>query len=132
MLKLGLVALLISQLAFAAKPGGPTHPLDPLSSDEAARALAVLKKSGKLGASSLFPYFMLEEPAKKDVLAFDQTHQLRRQARALVFDRARSKLSEARIDLMKNALVEWQEIPGAQPSVMLSEFDDAPKIVKAD
>ena len=45
------------------------HPLDPLTSEEVQAASTILKKERGLDAGHRFVYVMLNEPAKKDVLA---------------------------------------------------------------
>ncbi|HMH56148.1 MAG TPA: hypothetical protein VK535_07770, partial [Gemmatimonadales bacterium] len=45
------------------------HPLDPLTADEVQAASSILKKERGLDAGHRFVYVMLNEPAKKDVLA---------------------------------------------------------------
>ena len=125
---LAFIAVLISSTALAA----PTHPLDPLAADEIARSLAILKQSGKIGETTLFPYLMLKEPPKKEVLAWRSGQPFRREALVVVYDRKLGKTAEATIDLRTGAIAEWKERPGVQPSVLLSEFDAVPPIVKAD
>ena len=133
---LGLVSICLAYSwggpANAALVRAATHPLDPLDSEEVGRALAVLKKEGKVTATTMFPYLMLSEPPKAEVLAFKPGQVFRREAFAILYDREKGKTFEATVDVKKSKLVTWKEIPGVQPSVMLSEFDAVPPIVKAD
>lgn len=46
-----------------------THPLDPLSLDEIASAVAILKDTQTLAATFRFPITRLEEPTKADLAA---------------------------------------------------------------
>ena len=123
-----LILVLIQGPFASAKP----HPLDPLSTAEINLALELLKKSDLVTPDTLFPYLMLNEPPKKEVLAFHEGEKFRREAFAELFDRKNSKLLEVVIDLRTQKIKSKKIIAGAQPSVMLSEFDAAPPIVKAD
>lgn len=109
-----------------------SHPLDPLNEGEISQAIAILKEKGKVTESTLFPYVLLKEPPKKEVLAFKPGQSFRREVFAELYDRKTGKLTEATVDLKKMAITESHEIAGVQPSVMLSEFEAAPPIVKAD
>ena len=46
------------------------HPLDPLSKEEIATAVQVMKSSGKVSDRSRFPIIVLHEPPKDEVLKF--------------------------------------------------------------
>ena len=51
-------------LAFAA------HPLDPLSREEVAAAISMLRDAGDIDATTRFALIDLDEPSKADVLAW--------------------------------------------------------------
>ncbi len=122
-----LLSFIFSQLAFAAP-----HPLDPLTKAEILTAMEVLKKSKLVTAETMFPYLMLNEPPKSEVLAFKEGNPIKREAFVERFDRKESKLYEIIVDLKEKKITSNKEMKGAKPSVMLSEFDAAPPIVKAD
>ncbi|MGZ3649863.1 MAG: primary-amine oxidase [Bdellovibrionota bacterium] len=109
------------------------HPLDPLTKEEIQSAKAILLKAGKISKDNnvLFPYLMLKEPPKKEVLAW-KSGPFRREAFAELYDRKAGKLYEATVDLRANRVADYHEVVGMHPSVMLSEFSDVPPIVKAD
>ena len=121
-LKTFLFIFLIAQLAKA-------HPLDPLNKTEINTAIEVLKKANLVTPDTLFPYFMLNEPPKLEVL---KNASIKRQAFVERFERKESKLYEIIVDLKDKKILSNKEIKNAKPSVMLSEFDAAPPIVKAD
>jgi len=62
-LVLAAFGLAAGQLA-AEEPPGIAHPLDPLSKEELAEAVRVLKAEGKAGPTARFPLIALEEPPK--------------------------------------------------------------------
>ena len=69
----GAMAFLVSSQATESDPGGPaTHPLDPLSAAEIEGAAEAVKVKQGLGPSARFVYISLYEPAKADVIAFEQ------------------------------------------------------------
>lgn len=137
-----LMVIFLSNLAAAKAPAtakrkasaGPvvTHPLDPLTEPEIRQTLGILQKEGKIGASTLIPYLMLKEPPKAEVLTFESGRKFRREAFAEIYDKKSGRLFEATVDLRASKLASFEEIPGQQPSVMLSEFDAVPPIVRAD
>jgi primary-amine oxidase len=109
-----------------------THPLDPLSKDEIAQAVAVIKGSGKAPAAAEFYRITLVEPSKAEVLAYKPGGRISRSARALVYDRAKNKSYEAIILLGDNRVTSWREAPDAQPPIGAVDFKEAADIVRAD
>lgn len=124
-----LVFLFSYSLEIAAKP---LHPLDSLDKKELVTALSIIKKAPQWASTMMFPYLLLKEPPKKEVLAFKAGQKFRREAMAVLYDRQAAKTFEVTVDLNALKISEWKEIKGLQPSVMLSEFDAVPPIVKAD
>jgi primary-amine oxidase len=107
----------------AASPA--THPLDPLSKEEIAATVQVLRAAGKWGEATRVPIVVLREPPK------DVAHP-RREAFAEVLERERNQTFEAVIDLADRRLVSWKQVPGAQPAITAEEIRVAPALVKAD
>src|SRR2546429_6252756 len=110
------------------------HPLDPLTSEEVQAASTILKKERSLDTGHRFVYVMLNEPAKKEVLAWKPGNgtQVDRQAFIVVRDRTRRKTFEAVVSLTQEKVVSWEEIKGVQPSIMLEEFMTADEGVRND
>jgi primary-amine oxidase len=50
-----------------ARDRGSAHPLDPLSGEEIAAAVAILRTEAGVGDSARFVYVTLDEPSKRDV-----------------------------------------------------------------
>lgn len=111
---------------------GPPHPLDPLSEDEIAAALEHLRSARSLPAGALFPFVVLHEPPKAEVLAHAPGRPFRREALVVVVDRAAGQTAEALVDLTGKKLLEWRELPGVQAGIMAEEFDTLPDVVRAD
>jgi len=108
------------------------HPLDPLSKEELAAAVRVLKADGRLAKDALFPVLVLNEPPKEAVLGFRPGDPIRREAFAVVLDYEANKTHEAVVDLGARKVVSWTEVRGVQPAVLLLEPDLAAGLVRAD
>jgi Cu2+-containing amine oxidase len=76
-----LAALWASSCLWAAE-----HPLDPLSKDEVATTVSVLKAEGKATQQSLFLMMSLHEPPKAEVLQFRAGDNMRREAFVQVYE----------------------------------------------
>jgi primary-amine oxidase len=108
------------------------HPLEDLSRAEILETVKILRADSKVTEDTLFPYILLVEPPKKEVLAYTPGSPFRRESLTVLYQRKVGKTFEAIVDLRTKKISSWKEIAGVQPSVMLSEFTDAPPIVKAD
>lgn len=122
-----ILAALLTLPALAAD-----HPLEPLDAAEMQKAVDVLKAEGKLAEGMKFPSLALNEPPKAEVLAFRPGQPFRREAFAVLYDGKTSKTYEAVVDLKAGKVASFVERPGVQPGVLLSEFDELPKVVAAD
>ncbi|MDE2512063.1 MAG: tyramine oxidase, partial [Elusimicrobia bacterium] len=125
-----ILPLLLS--ALLAAPAAAEYPLDPLTPEETALAVATVKSAESLPEDVFFPSVVLKEPPKAEVLAWKPGEPCRREAALVVYDRTANKMSEAVVNLATKSLVSWTARPGAQPNVMLSEFDEFPAVVRAD
>jgi primary-amine oxidase len=134
---LGPIGLLLAFVIGFAAPAraqsavSTAHPLDPLSSAEITRAIAILKAARPLSPDTLFPLVALHEPPKRDVLAWARGP-FPRQAAIVVLDRAAGRTSEAVVDLHTGTLTSFVERPGVQPAITVVEFDEVPEIVRAN
>ena len=108
------------------------HPLDPLDRAEIAAAVRIIKAADRFPSGALFPIVVLKEPPKDEVLAYQQGAPFRREAFAVVYDRATNKTFEAVADLRAGSVSLWEEKAGVQPGFLVEELSSAPAIVKAD
>jgi len=120
-----LFAPLISAMAAA-------HPLDPLSAEEIASAVRILKDMKNFPKEILFSTVQLNEPPKAEVWSFKTGTAFRREAFAIVMDRPHNKTYEATIDLKSKKVVSWKEMAGVQPLIFDGEYADLKRIVKDD
>ncbi len=110
----------------------PTHPLDSLSREEIKATVEVLKASGKTTDASRYATIMLREPPKAEVLAFKPGSAFRREAFAIIYERAANKTFEAVVDLNKKTLLSWKEVAGVQPAFLIEDYVLVQRIVEND
>lgn len=108
------------------------HPLEPLSGEEIAAAVTLLRASGKLTDRSRIVLVVLREPPREVVLGWHSGVSVPREAFVQVLDNADGAVYEAVVSLTAGGLKSWTLIPGVQPAVMLDEFFECEEAVKAD
>lgn len=128
------------RLLVASSPGGekpPTatnqesHPLDPLSANEMATAVNILRQDKKLAKSFRFVSCTLDEPAKDVVLAHKPGQDVPRRAFLVLLDNASGIGYEAVVDVAKKSIGRFGALPkGIQPAIMLDEFGECEEAVK--
>jgi primary-amine oxidase len=125
-----IIPLLIASLL--STPVRAEHPLDPLTAAEIETAVTIVRGAKSLPEGVFFPQVALNEPPKAAMLSWEPGTALARRAALVVYDRSANLLSEAVVDLGAKKLISWVARPGAQPNVMLEEFEKFPAVVKAD
>jgi len=128
----GICVMLALGSAIGRAQGGLTHPLDPLSKDEIATAVKVLKDSGHVSETSRFATVVLHEPPKREVRAFRPGDTIHREAFAVVYERAVNKTFEAVVDVSKGSVVSWKEVPGSQPPLLIEDYLRTISVVHSD
>ncbi len=126
-LGLALLLLALGSQWLAAQPA--THPLDPLTAEEYAAAVAVLKTANRIDAESRYPLITLHEPAKAEVLQWQTGAPLHRAAFVIV--KQGRQTFEAVVDLTGAKVTSWREVAGVQPGVLLEEWTAAQELVLA-
>lgn len=126
-----LLACCSACIGARAKPAA-RDALDPLDEQELAGAIEILRSAGKLSPGLSIVTLALDEPAKVEASGRAHPDSGARTALAVLFDRPAHRTFEARVDLTGRRLADWKEIEGAEPMLMLDEFDAAAKIVRAD
>lgn len=106
------------------------HPLDDLSADEINTAVAVVKESSEWTQNTRIVVVTRLEPPKAQVLTNPSS--INRQALVVIYESQARRLAEVRVDIANRRIVDKKDIPNAQPSIMLDEFDKLAEIVKAD
>ena len=98
-----------------------SHPLEPLSAAEVARAVALLAAAGSLSPTTRVVSVTLKEPPKAAVHAGTGWDALPREAAVVLFDNAANACFEAELDLTAEAVVSVTHIPGVQPTMIIDE-----------
>jgi primary-amine oxidase len=112
-------------------PGGgrAPHPLDDLSAEEIALATRAVRQSGRFTEAARFPIVQAKEPAKAALLAGTPGP---RQAWLAVYESRKGELWQVTVDLPGGGIAEAVPVPGAQPPILLDEYDELERLVKAD
>jgi primary-amine oxidase len=127
-----LIILILSGLAAASAAAQAVHPLDPLDAAEIKEAVTILKAKQSFPADALFSTVQLNEPPKEEVWNYKPGAPFRREAFAVVMDRARNQTFESVVDLRTKKIISWNEAKGVQPLIFDTEYEDLKQIVKAD
>ena len=106
------------------------HPLEPLTPDEIAAAVAIVRQEKSLSSGFRFATVTLNEPAKATVLAFKPGDGIEREAFVILLDNATAQTYEAVVALGSGQVKSWEHIPGVQPPIMLDEFVECEAAVK--
>jgi primary-amine oxidase len=108
------------------------HPLEPLTVDEIARTVHILRQARDLGPGVRFVSITLHEPPKTAVLDFPSQGAIDRESFVILLDRETGRTYEAIVSLTRNVVTSWEHIPDVQPSIMLDEFLECEQTCKAD
>jgi primary-amine oxidase len=131
-LRLATLVVLAGCASMRSAPGPDArapHPLDDLSAEEIAIATQAVRASGRFTEAARFPIVMAREPDKAAVLA---GRAVARQAWLAVYETRKGELWHVTVDLPAGRLAEAVPVPGAQPPILLDEYDELERIVKAD
>jgi primary-amine oxidase len=118
-----------------AQPGDDedlAHPLDPLSAEEIELAAELLFARHPAPDDLLMPLVALAEPAKAELTDHEAGRTARRVAEAVLVDRRKNVLYEARVDLSAERVLNWRERPGKFSLLLGDEVALAEEIVRAD
>lgn len=107
------------------------HPFDPLSTEELARAAALVRGDQRLPAEAWLASVDLAEPPKALMLGPDPLAVPRRAA-VVVLDARANRTFEVEVDLGAGRVTAWKQVPGVQPPILLEEYTLLADLVVAD
>src|SRR5215472_8038357 len=110
---------------------GIRHPLEPLTVEEIARTVEILRAERQLGSRVRFVSISLHEPPKEKVLAFPMAGSVDREAFVILLDNELGQVYEAVVSLSTGRGASWERIEGVQPAIMLDEFLECEQACKA-
>ncbi|HEY9623464.1 MAG TPA: primary-amine oxidase [Crinalium sp.] len=108
-----------------------SHPLEPLTAEEVASAVAIARADRPVGEHFRFPCVMLREPPKSVVLAYQPGDVVEREAFLILLDNATGTTYEAIASLTQGKITSWNAIPDVQPNIMADELAECEDAVKA-
>ena len=111
---------------------GVAHPLDPLTTDEIARTVAILREGRGLGDEARFVDISLREPEKDELARHEAGEPIPREAAVVVADRTAQTTHEAVVSLDDGAVGSWDTVPGVQAAITLDEYVECEQAVRAD
>jgi primary-amine oxidase len=110
------------------------HPLDPLSGEELARAVQLVRSSEDfktLSSRTQFISVALLEPPKNAVF-FQRREESPRQAQIVLLESKRGHTYEVVVSLDDERVRSWSQIRGVQPASPVQEIIEASQVVKQD
>ena len=107
------------------------HPLDPLSPDELAAAIEIVRRAQALGPNHLFVFTLLDEPSKDVLNAWQTGDPIDRAARITVWDRAEGLLIESVVGL-DGTVRRWDPQPGQKAALLGPEATACIAAAKSD
>ncbi|HEY7196051.1 MAG TPA: primary-amine oxidase [Gaiellaceae bacterium] len=111
---------------------GVSHPLDPLTTEEIARTVAILRAERGLGDEARFVDISLREPEKDELARHEGGAPIPREAAVVIVDRAAQSTIEAVVSLDDGAVSSWDVVPGVQAAITLDEYMECERAVRAD
>jgi primary-amine oxidase len=123
---LGLLLLFAGCGAYAAE----AHPLDPLSAAEIETAVETLRAAGDVDSRTRYALIDLDEPAKREVLAWRAGEDLPR--KAFIIARRNGVVGEALVDLGRRRVERWRAVPHVESALVDHEIKTARDVTMAD
>ncbi len=107
------------------------HSLEPLTADEISAAAATVRADRRWNDGCLFVSISLDEPPKEAVFG-GAGGAVDRRAFMVIRDTRSRATVEATVSITRGAVLSWEVIPGAQPSITLAEFLASDEAIKKD
>lgn len=109
----------------------PTHPLDPLTPDEIARAVDIARNAKQVSDQWRFVTVTLAEPARSEGVIAQSEGAGTRRAFLILIDRPHATSFEAIVNLTDGSVERFDQLPvGIQPPITLDEFDECEQAIK--
>jgi len=108
------------------------HPLEPLSAEKIAAAVALVRGDGHIGSRMRFVSVALREPDKQAVARFETGETLPREAMIGLLDNSDGTAVEVVVSLSEKIVLSWEHIPGVQPMLLSEEAGECEALCKAD
>ena len=110
----------------------PPHPLEPLTANEVATAVSLLKGRPSFNDRTRVISIMLKEPPKQEVYAWPDAVSTRRDAMAILFDNGANRGERVTLDIAGGKVLGAELAPvGAQPTLSVDEQAECEQAVLA-
>ena len=127
----GATASAASCCATHRSPAAPRHPLDPLDGPEMARAATIVTEAFGKDEPVRFERIEINEPDKAALAAWTPASAWDRQVRFSIYRHGRIGVTEGILSLAEGRVLSSRHLPSARPMIMLEEFLEVEKAVKA-
>jgi primary-amine oxidase len=115
------------------RPTATAHPLDPLSAQEFARVVEIVRAERSPGERVRFVGCDLREPEKAQLAAWrDGGPRPAREALVVLLDAEAEVASEAVVSIDEGRIVSWVDLDGLQPAITADEFVEAADACRRD
>ena len=109
----------------------PLHPLDPLTAEEMAAAMATLRREHALSERTLVISIALVEPDKATLRAHSPGAAVARTAAIVLVDCVAETTCEATVSLTEDRLLDFHVVEGQQAAIIGEEYEACEQLVKA-
>jgi primary-amine oxidase len=117
----------------SARAGTTTsHPLAPLTAEEIAKVVSIIKASPLFGENTRFETIELLEPAKSAVRALRPGERLPREARANLFKEGRIGVVRLKVSIDEERILTSEELPDRRPMIQVEQFLKVQEVVRTD
>lgn len=123
------IALLLVPASLVAQE---IHPLEPLTRQEAERAVAIIKADARFTRTSKFATLGIDEPPKATVLAWRPGMPVPRAVAAAIFEWTTTRTSEVVVDLIDGRIQRWAPIGNRQPWLLKDDTRLTDSLLRSD
>lgn len=127
----GVTASAASCCATHVPPATPRHPLDPLDGPEMARAATIVTEAFGKDEPVRFERLEIDEPQKEALAAWTLGGTWDRRVCFSIYRHGRIGVTEGILSLAEGRVLSSRHLPSARPMIMLEEFLEVEKAVKA-
>ncbi len=98
-----------------------THPLEMLTGDEIARAVQILRESGRIPDDAIFAHIVLHEPHKEELAHWKHGDPVERRVRLVVVPGRGMELHEVVVSVTSGEIVGWNDHTDMRPALLITE-----------
>ena len=119
-------------VAGTARAEAAQHPLDPLSTDEIAQAVAIFRADSRARPAMRFVSVGLHEPPKDELASIRPGQPFRREALIVALEPGEHMTHEAVVSVTEGSVLSWRAVPGVRAPITPGEYAESERLVRAD